>query len=154
MALNTRPRETLPGDEGDEAIAGLATFGYVFFLLNVLALVTVQNLDLDVYRELIREDALLEDLTAFYFLAAGILLFGAAWMQSMRTMRTPRALLLIGSVVMLFVAGEEVSWGQRIFDYATPDLVARKNRQGEFNVHNIKELGFSKLNLKAAVLWS
>ena len=38
---------------------------------------------------------------------------------------------------MVFVAGEEISWGQRIFGFATPDFLLPLNQQGEFNVHNI-----------------
>jgi len=37
----------------------------------------------------------------------------------------------------LFIAGEEVSWGQRIFDWSTPTALERVNKQGETTVHNI-----------------
>ena len=38
---------------------------------------------------------------------------------------------------MVFAAGEEISWGQRIFGFATPDFLLPLNHQKEFNVHNI-----------------
>ena len=41
---------------------------------------------------------------------------------------------------MVFVAGEEISWGQRIIGLATPDFLIDLNAQGEFNVHNINTL--------------
>jgi hypothetical protein len=37
----------------------------------------------------------------------------------------------------LFITGEEVSWGQRIFDWDTPARLERLNHQGETTVHNI-----------------
>ena len=37
----------------------------------------------------------------------------------------------------MFAAGEEISWGQRIFDFETPDFLMHLNVQNEFNVHNI-----------------
>jgi hypothetical protein len=37
----------------------------------------------------------------------------------------------------LFITGEEVSWGQRIFDWDTPESLERLNHQGETTVHNI-----------------
>jgi hypothetical protein len=39
------------------------------------------------------------------------------------------------SLVLIAMAGEELSWGQRIFDFATPSSFAG-NAQGETNLHN------------------
>ena len=36
--------------------------------------------------------------------------------------------------------GEEISWGQRILGFATPESMADVNRQGEFNIHNLPGL--------------
>ena len=44
------------------------------------------------------------------------------------------ALVTVGSLV---VAGEEISWGQRILGFGTPDALDTINHQGEANVHNI-----------------
>ena len=43
----------------------------------------------------------------------------------------------MGGTVLFFIAGEEISWGQRIFGYMTPDWVAERNIQKEFNLHNL-----------------
>ena len=43
----------------------------------------------------------------------------------------------MGGTVVLFIAGEEISWGQRIFGYPTPDWIVERNRQREFNFHNL-----------------
>ena len=43
----------------------------------------------------------------------------------------------MGGIVLLFIAGEEISWGQRIFGYPTPDWIAERNLQEEFNLHNL-----------------
>jgi hypothetical protein len=40
-------------------------------------------------------------------------------------------------VAFFFVAGEEVSWGQRIFDIQTTEYFKQHNAQGEMNLHNI-----------------
>ncbi len=44
-------------------------------------------------------------------------------------------LLLVGSLI---IAGEEISWGQRIFDITTPAELAEINVQGETTLHNIQ----------------
>lgn len=50
-----------------------------------------------------------------------------------------RALRLWAIVIALgtlFVLGEEISWGQHYFGWATGDLFERINDQGETNIHN------------------
>ncbi len=42
-------------------------------------------------------------------------------------------LALIGSV---YVFGEELSWGQHLFDWTTPEFWNQINDQGETNFHN------------------
>ncbi|HEV3002107.1 MAG TPA: hypothetical protein VGW75_15300 [Solirubrobacteraceae bacterium] len=41
------------------------------------------------------------------------------------------------AVGLFFAAGEEISWGQRIFGVDTPESVRAENAQGELNVHNL-----------------
>ena len=38
---------------------------------------------------------------------------------------------------MIFIVGEEISWGQRIIGFGTPESLAEVNRQGEVNFHNV-----------------
>jgi hypothetical protein len=45
--------------------------------------------------------------------------------------------LLVLAAVFLFGAGEEVSWGQRIFGVETPESIAEANKQDEITVHNL-----------------
>lgn len=37
----------------------------------------------------------------------------------------------------LYYAGEEISWGQQIFQWETPEFLAERNRQNETNLHNL-----------------
>ncbi len=46
-------------------------------------------------------------------------------------------ILLLVAAVCLFGAGEEISWGQRIFDIETPASLAERNAQKELNLHNL-----------------
>ncbi len=45
--------------------------------------------------------------------------------------------------LFFFGAGEEISWGQRIFNVETPESIAAINGQGEVNVHNLSFGGVS-----------
>ncbi len=46
-------------------------------------------------------------------------------------------ILLLVAVVCLFGAGEEISWGQRVFDIETPAAMVERNAQKELNLHNL-----------------
>ena len=41
------------------------------------------------------------------------------------------------ALILLFGAGEEISWGQRIFGFETPEALKEINVQDEFTLHNI-----------------
>lgn len=79
-----------------------------------------------------REDGPLEDMTAVCALAA------AAILASVLPRLSRGARVLIGGLAFAaFVFGmEEISWGQRIFGIAGPELVVAHNRQHETNFHN------------------
>lgn len=51
--------------------------------------------------------------------------------------RLGRAILVIGAIGCFFIMGEEVSWGQRIIGFATPESWAEKNYQQETTLHNL-----------------
>ncbi len=63
---------------------------------------------------------------------AGLGLTG--WRHGLRVWGILYALVSLGA---LFVAIEEISWGQRIVGLVTPAELEEINRQGETNVHNI-----------------
>jgi hypothetical protein len=72
-------------------------------------------------------------------LAAAVLLF-----RSER--RFAAAFYLLVALGCLFVAGEEISWGQRIFGLETPQTLEEINRQEEITVHNVTSIeGLFKL---------
>lgn len=49
-----------------------------------------------------------------------------------------KQLIYLGlAAVFFFGAGEEISWGQRILGFATPESISEVNRQEEFNLHNL-----------------
>jgi hypothetical protein len=45
--------------------------------------------------------------------------------------------ILCATVGSAYVAGEEISWGQHLFGWSTPEMVGRVNEQNETNLHNI-----------------
>lgn len=78
-----------------------------------------------------KEDSLFEWLTpVFYFVSFVLLLLAFR--------RNRNIFLLLLCIIMFFGAGEEISWGQRIFGFSTPDEINKLNVQHEVNIHNLE----------------
>lgn len=85
-----------------------------------------------------REDGPIEWVGFASFLAASTLAFWAAW--HLRPDRRPAVATAVLGAVLFFAAGEEISWGQRIFEVDTPDVLVDGNQQDELNLHNLAAL--------------
>jgi hypothetical protein len=66
-----------------------------------------------------------------------------------------RLLLLALGLLLFFGAGEEISWGQRIFGWGTPDELAKNNLQGETNLHNLEVIdgGILSISRLSRIFW-
>lgn len=92
------------------------------------------------FRFLTREDSLLEwSQFAAYTLAAMLAALCRRALSRAEIYRAGLAYLLLALGCVL-VAGEEISWGQRIFGWGTPDALDRINHQDELTVHNVGRL--------------
>ena len=87
----------------------------------------------DLAETLTVEDGAFENVTALLYLFAAI-----AFVVGARRGTSGRGWLLLLAAASFFVAGEEISWGQRIIGFATPDAIADVNVQDEVNLHNIE----------------
>ena len=123
----------LPATGLDNKVSVLA---YLVLSLNVFFFSFLIAATPETFHNLTREDYWVESLTAVWFFLAGCLFFGTAWREPSLFRR---GVYILGGMAMLFIAGEEISWGQRIFGFATPDFLLPLNRQQEFNVHNISQ---------------
>jgi cell division protein FtsW (lipid II flippase) len=87
------------------------------------------------------KEGFMEDYTTLLYVAAGIVLFISAFrikrhFFSPRETRTILILLLLFIILLVFLFGEEVSWGQNVLDYNSPVVIQEYNYQHEVNVHN------------------
>ncbi len=89
----------------------------------------------DALNTLTREDGVVEYLTTLLYLAAAAIL--AVAFARRREGRLWLALLALG---YFLIAGEEISWGQRLLGVSTPEGLDDANVQGELNLHNLEGL--------------
>lgn len=147
----TQHRATKPGAIGtyvrevtrDAATDGVAArWAWILFWMPAVGVlvVGVSRINRQVFRFFVAEDHLLEWAQFGLLLSAtvfGILvsvrLFGRGEVAS-------AVLFIAFSVGTFLVAGEEISWGQRLFGWGTPSAITVINNQGETNLHNILEI--------------
>jgi len=108
----------------------LPIFMFLVFLFIKIALP-------DSYETIIQEDSFIEYLqVGIYFLSSGI-----ALLIALKFFRKSSVLLGILystlTLCFLFIAFEEMSWGQRIFNFSNPEYFESYNTQKELSVHNL-----------------
>jgi len=89
------------------------------------------------FRRVIDEDGPVEWLQFALILVAGLLFAYMGARLIHRRWHRFGSLYLLLAAAALFVAGEEISWGQRVLGLRTPEELARINAQQEISVHNI-----------------
>ena len=127
----------------------VSVFGYLCLCLHVFFFSSLLVAAPWIFHVLTREDSWVENLTAVWFLLAGLLLFGTALVERSFFRRY---VYILGGLAMVFAAGEEISWGQRLFGFATPDFLMPLNEQKEFTVHNIANKSFDIIWLNGTLL--
>ena len=103
----------------------------------------------EAYNFLSKEDHLIEYLSSVSLAITG-LLFLRASIYSIKTVpgksiKWNTLLFIFLAIIFLIAAGEEISWGQRLFNFRTPEYLNRLNEQNEFNFHNVDKKFFDRL---------
>ena len=79
------------------------------------------------------EDGVVEILSVAFWIIG--ILFAIGIILNSKYKKKIVAFVLLSVCFISF--GEEISWGQRIFNIETPDFIADANRQSELNFHNL-----------------
>ena len=119
-------------------------FSIVFFL--VVIGVILSRVDVAFFEGFyVLEDGFIEWLTIVALLCGAFLCFYRTFkLKSKRNVMFLFVTVLVG-LVLLFGAGEEISWGQRIFDIESSEFFTKYNAQRETNIHNLIVKG-TKIN--------
>jgi uncharacterized membrane protein YozB (DUF420 family) len=130
------------------AVAFVTALGASALLFSLFAY-AVSHPEFDQYYH--REDSVFETGTAFALLLSGVALLVAAVRAVRVRLRLSRWLALLiaaTGLASIFLGLEEISYGQRMFGWSTPEPVAAANLQRETNLHNLLTH-----RAQAAILW-
>jgi hypothetical protein len=92
------------------------------------------------------EDHFIESMGAIFLFSASIMFFVSYLLSSRNEKKTDKLhpkknFFYIFLALLFFIGGgEEISWGQRIFEWEAPEFFQKNNRQRETNLHNIRLL--------------
>ncbi len=93
--------------------------------------------NLPVFERYTVEDGVVEWLTVIGLLLASATCFSrAVQLRAYRSWLFITGCILLG-LLLFFGAGEEISWGQRIFGIESSEYFQQNNTQGETNLHNL-----------------
>src|SRR4051812_13763210 len=100
--------------------------GYILFYTNVVR-----------FEAYVQEDGIVEWLTVLGLVLGCIVCLRRFFV--LRKHRTAWFLIVTFGLALLlfFAAGEEISWGQRIFGIKSSEFFKERNSQGETNLHNL-----------------
>ncbi len=124
----------------------LERFTYLLVLIVALTGVIGSHVDVTWYEgTFAREDGFVEWLTVLGLLIGCVLCFyRVSILKPFRGKLFLFCTIILGSL-FFFGAGEEISWGQRIFGIQSSDFFLTHNSQGETNLHNLI-VGGTKIN--------
>ncbi len=106
--------------------AAIVSTGAVLYFSNISA-----------FHWFVMEDGIVEWLTVAGLITTAIVCFHRL-VFFFRRKTTLFLFVTLGlGLAMVFVAGEEISWGQRIFNFKSPDYFLKNNSQQETNIHNL-----------------
>jgi len=91
-----------------------------------------------VYMNIVLEDSFVENAQFAAYSGASIIAFAGGYWCLKKGRRLAAVCLLIFASLSIFVAMEEISWGQRLFSVSTPGWLLQRNVQKEINIHNLK----------------
>ena len=83
------------------------------------------------------EDGFAEYATAVFLACISFLQFGRFFKFFKSKSATWKIGVFLMALIFLFGAGEEISWGQRIFNVESSEYFIENNAQGETNLHNL-----------------
>ena len=104
------------------------------------AIIWLRNSYRRVFNVLFTEDSVFEYLTSVLYLLAAVIAGVIAVTFSRLDERRSAALYGLLMLGLFFIAGEEVSWGQRLLGIETPASIAAYNTQNELTVHNLEPI--------------
>lgn len=133
---------------------------FLFPLFIIAVLFALRSINETFYFQLIQENSPAENLQFVFYVYAGVLAFKT--MYQFRQKNIEKSFIFIYglfAISLFLVAFEEISWGQHILQFGTPEVIEEINTQDEFTFHNLElvqsllHLAYMLVGLYGAIAW-
>lgn len=117
----------------------------IFYLVPPLLLIfflAFEKYNRDLFIIFIQEDGIVEYVQFIFYSLASILFFKSI----KKSKHFFKKIYIILFIFSFFIAGEEISWGQRILGIETPESYKQINHQDETTIHNLEFIQFNLLH--------
>lgn len=121
----------------DKVVFYLHGLGYALILMVIAGGFIVARHGQEAFMNYLREDGVVENLTTLFLLATSIVAIHSAVKAYRAGKRLWVLMWAVLGFLFFFAAGEEISWGQRIFNVESSGFFLEKNLQKETNLHNL-----------------
>ena len=96
------------------------------------------------------ENGLIENMQSLLLVTAIFFLYKAR--SNYKHVKIINYFIIIKILALIYFLGEEISWGQQIFNWESPEFFENTNNQQETNLHNISNL-FNQLPRTFVLIW-
>lgn len=117
----------------------------IFYLIPPILLfifILLEKFQSELFIDILEEDGIAETFQFLLYFLSSIFLYKSSKKITGKT----KIIYLILFIGLIFVAGEEISWGQRILGIETPESYKQINQQNEITLHNINFIHFNLLH--------
>lgn len=113
----------------------LLTIIWPIFFVSLIIWLRFQ--DPTLLENLAKEDGLFENLQAACYFLCALQAGWAAWCFNLQKKKQPLFFSLVLSAGFILLTLEEISWGQRLFEWETNNFFSQNNYQQEYSLHNL-----------------
>jgi hypothetical protein len=113
------------------------------FLVTIVIAFTIFFINQDVYWIIFKggnPEGLVEWLQFGFYFLAGLIFVVAGSRLAHKEKGLGKLIPLMFGIFVLIVALEEISWGQKVLNFTTPEAISRVNTQGELTIHNLESV--------------
>lgn len=137
-------------------------FKKILLLLPFIALfilLIVRTWPMDYFLQIVKEDRFIENLQVYVLLFGSVSLSYQIVNHRSKLSKLTLFFMTVCILVFTFLAGEEISWGQRIFGFSTSGYLAENNLQNETTLHNLSfiqwivEVAYVIIGILGGTLW-
>jgi len=106
-----------------------------FFLLGIALVISLWPFDY--FIKISEEDNFIENSQVIVLFSGSLYAFLISRKLFLKSKRIVGLLFMLISAMLFFTGGEEINWGQRLFNLTTPSYFQASNIQNEISIHNL-----------------